>query len=147
MLSESKKQNPKPAAGEHRVISRLKAAEEASKKIQAESESVVPEVAGVSQHQHTQGIAFKPAAEDFYPALGEQKEPSEGNGESSDSEAEEQRLLQRAFRMKLAKSLKKILRKKKILHNQLSFLAHLKLILPLFVHLKIGNSGFTRASA
>jgi hypothetical protein len=88
MLSESKKQNPKPAAGEHRVISRLKAAEEASKKIQAESESVVPEVAGVSQHQHTQGIAFKPAAEDFYPALGEQKEPSEGNGESSDSEEE-----------------------------------------------------------
>jgi len=50
MLSESKKQNPKPAAGENRVISRLKAAEEASKKIQAESESVVPEVAGVSQH-------------------------------------------------------------------------------------------------
>ena len=47
MLSESKKQNPKPAAGEHRVISRLKAAEEASKKIQADSESVVPEVAGV----------------------------------------------------------------------------------------------------
>jgi len=60
------------------VISRLKAAEEASKKIQAESESVVPEVAGVSQHQHTQGIAFKPAAEDYYPALGEQKEPSLG---------------------------------------------------------------------
>ena len=88
MLSESKKQNPKPAAGENRVISRLKAAEEASKKIQAESESVVPEVAGASQHQHIQGIAFKPAAEDFYPALGEQKEPYEGNGESSDSKEE-----------------------------------------------------------
>ena len=84
MSSESKKQNPKPAAAEHRAVTRLKAVEEASKKAQVESESAAPEVAEDSQQQHTQGLTFKPA-DAFFPAVGEEKEPSEGDGESSES--------------------------------------------------------------
>ena len=88
MSSESKKQNPKPAAGEHRAITRLKAAaEEASKKDQVESESVASDVAEIPQQQHTQGLTFK-QADAFFPAVGEQKEPSEGDGESSESSEE-----------------------------------------------------------
>ena len=84
MSSESKKQNPKPAAVEHRAVTRLKAVDEASKKAQVESESAAPEVAEDSQQQHTQGLTFK-QADAFFPAVGEEKEPSEGDGESSES--------------------------------------------------------------
>ena len=40
MLSESKKKNPKPAAWEHRVISRLKAAEEASRRFKPKAKAL-----------------------------------------------------------------------------------------------------------
>ena len=130
MSSESKKQNPKPAAVEHRAVTRLKAVEEASKKAQVESENAAPDVAEDSQQQHTQGLTFKPA-DAFFPAVGEEKEPSEGDGESSES-AEEA-----SVQDDESQAAEEISSKMKVLHNQLSFLAHLKLIPLLLAQLKI----------
>jgi hypothetical protein len=135
MSSESKKQNPKPAAVEHRAVTRLKAVEEASKKAQVESESAAPDVAEDSQQQHTQGLTFK-TADAFFPADGEKKEPSEGDGESSES-AEEA-----SVQDDESQAAEEISSKMKVLHNQLSFLAHLKRIPVLLVHLKFWYSGF-----
>ena len=138
MSSESKKQNPKPAAVEHRAVTRLKAVEEASKKAQVESESAAPEVAEDSQQLHTQGLTFKPA-DAFFPAVGEEKEPSEGDGESSESsESAEEASVQDDE----SQAAEENFPQRKALHIQLSFLAHLKRIPVLLVHLKLWDSGF-----
>ena len=84
------------------------------KKAQVESESAAPEVAEDSQQQHTQGLTFK-QADAFFPAVGEEKEPSEGDGESSES-AEEA-----SVQDDESQAAEEISSKMKVLHNQLKF--------------------------